>query len=210
MIFNFSKKNQFTTRIKLGEENVETVSNTKLLGTVITNNLKWNANTSELVKKGNARMQLLRSVASFTRNRADLTTIYKLFIRAVLELNSSVWHSTLSQENKQDLERVQKTAFKIILRKEYISYENAQKNLKLNSLEERRKELALTFAKKCITNPKTGKMFPLKSKRLNNITRLQEKFQITKAKKERLKKSSIPYMQNLLNEDEKEAQKYNK
>ena len=53
-------------------------------------------------------------------------------------------------------------------------------------------------------------MFPLKSKRLNNITRLQEKFQITKAKKERLKKSAIPYMQNLLNVDEKEAQKYNK
>ena len=37
IIFNFSKDNQFSTGIKLNEEVIETVSETKLLGTIITN-----------------------------------------------------------------------------------------------------------------------------------------------------------------------------
>ena len=104
---------------------------------------------------------------------------------------------------------MQKTAFKLILGKRYTSYEEALKILKLDTLEERRKQLALTFAQKCVLNPKTKNMFPLKSKRHTNITRKIEKFQVVKARTERLKNSSIPYMQNLLNEDENQAKKYN-
>ena len=128
----------------------------------------------------------------------------------MLELNSNVWHSALTQENTQDLERVQKTAFKIILREKYVSYENAQAVLKLKALSERRNDLALAFAQKCSANPKTEKMFPLKIKRLNNITRNIEKYQTTKAKTERLKMSSIPHMQKLLNKNEVLKEKYNK
>ena len=34
-----------------------------------------------------------------------------------------VWHSGLFEENAQDLERIQKTALKIILQEEYSSFE---------------------------------------------------------------------------------------
>ena len=210
MIFNFTNKQKFNTRMKLGDKNVETVSSTKLLGTIITNDLKWNQNTAYLVKKANARMVLLRSVASFTNNQEDLKTIYKLFIRSILELNCSVWHSKLTQENTQDLERIQKTAFKVILRKEYKSYESAQIILQLDSLEERRKQLCVKFATKCTEHPKLKNMFPLKTKRLTNITRKSDKFITTKAHTERLKSSAIPYMENLLNKEEVKKKLYNK
>ena len=105
-------------------------------------------------QKANARMQLLRSVANFTKNRKDLVTIYTLFIRSVLELNCNVWHSSLTLENTEDLERIQKTAFKIILGKKYTNYEAAKAFLKLDSLVERRKQLSLTFAKKCTETKK--------------------------------------------------------
>ena len=39
MIFNFSRDNQFTTEIELNGDIVETVSETKLLGTIITDKL---------------------------------------------------------------------------------------------------------------------------------------------------------------------------
>jgi len=195
MIFNFTNNFKFATRVQLENDNVETVNSTKLLGTIITNDIKWNENTANLIKKANARMQLLTNVATFTKNLEDLKSIYVLFIRNMLELNSNVWFSSLSVENKEDLERVQKTAFKIILRKQYISYENAQNVLNLKSLEERRNQLALDFAKKCTKNIKTKNMFPLKTKRLNNCTRNKEVYKTTKAKTERLKKSSIPQMQ---------------
>ena len=51
MIFNFTEKYQFTTRLKLNDDNLEVVRQAKLLGVIISDNLKWDENTSYLVKK---------------------------------------------------------------------------------------------------------------------------------------------------------------
>ena len=40
MIFNFSKNYQFTTKLAVNDKNIELVKETKLLGTVITDDLK--------------------------------------------------------------------------------------------------------------------------------------------------------------------------
>ena len=93
MIFNFTNNSQFSTRTKLNNKNVEIVDKTKLLGLVITNDLKWEENTDLLVKKANARMQLLRKCANFTKNVEELKNIYILFMRSVLEQSCTVWHS---------------------------------------------------------------------------------------------------------------------
>ena len=47
MIFNFSKNNQFSTEIKMENDVIETVTETKLLGTTITSDLSWNKNTEK-------------------------------------------------------------------------------------------------------------------------------------------------------------------
>ena len=57
IIFNFSRKFQFTTKLSVENENIEIVKEVKLLGTYITDDLKWNKNTTELVKKSYKRMQ---------------------------------------------------------------------------------------------------------------------------------------------------------
>ena len=59
MIFTFNNNYQFSTRNKLNDVNVEVLNKTKLLGTIITNDLKWEENTYFLVQKANKRMQLL-------------------------------------------------------------------------------------------------------------------------------------------------------
>ena len=56
MIFNYTDNFQFTTRLKLKDEVKEVVDSTKLLGTIISNDLKWDQNTKMIVKKANARM----------------------------------------------------------------------------------------------------------------------------------------------------------
>ena len=48
MIFNFSKKNQFTTNLKVNDESIAIVKEAKLLGTVLTDKLTWNINTEEI------------------------------------------------------------------------------------------------------------------------------------------------------------------
>ena len=74
--------------------------------------------------------------------------IYILFIRSLLEQSATVWHSSLTQDNSDDLERVQKSAFKIILNQRYKDYSNALKILDMNTLKERREPLCLSFAMK--------------------------------------------------------------
>ena len=108
MIFNFTDKYQFSTRLVLNDQNIEVLNSTKLLGTIICDDLKWDLNTSNIVKKSNARMQLLRKVTSFGPSEEDLKDIYFLFVRSLLEQSATVWHSSLTVENREDLERVQK------------------------------------------------------------------------------------------------------
>ena len=55
----------------------------------------------------------------------DMKHIYIVYIRSLLEQSSNVWHSGLTVQNQNDLERVQKVALKIILGSEYKNYENA-------------------------------------------------------------------------------------
>ena len=208
MIFNFSKNKQFSTRMTVKSENVEIVEQSKLLGTVITSDLKWNFNTEKIVKDSNKRLRLLHAASKFTTRTSDLKIIYMAFIRSKLEQSAVVWHSSLTENNRADLERVQKAAVKIILKNSYNNYEEALKTLKLESLDARRTRLCFKFAKNCLKNEKMKKLFPLAEKKHGMATRTQEKFKVYKAKSERYKKSSIPYMQNLLNENAKKIKQF--
>jgi hypothetical protein len=178
------------------------INSTKLLGTIITSDLRWEENTSQIVKKSNARMELLRRVASFGTSVEDLKNIYFLFVRSQLEQSAVVWHSSLTEENRSDLERVQKSAVKIILGERYINYEKGLDELGIESLEERRNILCQRFATKCLKNEKAAKMFPLNEKTHQMDTRKMEKFKVQHAHTDRLKIFALIHMQNLLNEQE--------
>ena len=160
MLFNFTKNYQFSSRLKIDNEIVETVQEMKLLGTIITNDLRWNANTENIVKKANSRMELMRRISNFGASWDDLKNIYILYIRSLLEQSCTVWHSGLSQENIQDLERVQKSAMKLIMKESFRSYEHALNILELESLQDRRELLCLNFAKKCLNNEKMKDLLP--------------------------------------------------
>ena len=203
MIFNFTDKYQFSTRLSIDENPVEVIDSTKLLGTIITNDLKWEENTAFIVKKANAKMELLRRVAGFGARIEDLKEIYFLFVRSQLEQSSVVWHSSLTDENKNDLERVQKSAMKVIMGERYKGYQKTLNDLDIETLDERRERLCLRFAQRCLKNEKTNKMFPLNENNHAMKTRNNEKYQVQHANTGRLKNSPLIYMQHLLNMNEK-------
>ena len=202
MIFNFTDKYQFSTRLSINDNPIEVIDSTKLLGTIITNDLKWDQHTAHIVKKANSRMELLRRVASFGTSVEDLKNIYFLFVRSQLEQSAVVWHSSLTEDNKHDLERVQKSAVKIILGEKYKTYQQALSELGIDTLDVRRENLCIRFAKKCVKNDKTAQMFPLKEKKHAMQTRKTEKFEVQNANTDRLKDFALIYMQNLLNKHE--------
>ena len=79
MIFNFTDNYKFTTRIKLKGSNIEVVDSMKILGTVVNNKLSWDENCSLIIKKVNARMQLLRSLQSFGASIEEMVHLWIVF-----------------------------------------------------------------------------------------------------------------------------------
>ena len=81
------------------------------------------------------RMGILHRLNEYDVPIEDLVLIYILYIRSVLEQSAVVWHSSLTEENRNDLERVQKTALKIILKNKYHTYESALQRTNLEALD---------------------------------------------------------------------------
>ena len=119
MIFNFTHNYQFSTNLSHNGDDVEVINQTKLLGTIITDDLKWHKNTESLVRRANTRMRIMHKISEFSAPREDMIQIYFSYIRSILEQSSTVWHSSLTVEDSQDIERVQKSAVRIILKDEY-------------------------------------------------------------------------------------------
>ena len=201
IIFNFNRGKQFTTKVELKEEPLEIVNEVKLLGVIISDDLKWHKNTNYLTKKANKKMRMLHIAAKFTKNSDHLKHIYKTFIRSNLEFSSTVWHSSLSVADKQDLERVQKAAVKVILGKNYQNYKKALGELKLESLDERREAMAMKFVKKSLDNSNFSKLFPLREIKHGMRVRKSEKYTVKSSKTKRHSDSAVPYLQKLLNKD---------
>ena len=206
LIFNFSRKKQFITNIRINNHVVETVRSKKLLGTIIEDNLKWNLEIERLIKAANKRMMLLHKVSKFTSRISDLKLIYNSKIRSLLETSCVVWHSSITLKQRAMLERLQKCAFRVILKNSYESYENALKVMNMETLDARREKLCMRFAKSCLRHDRMNSLFPIKTSH-SMIKRKTNKFIVNKAITERYKKSAIPYMQRMLNEEERQLQR---
>ena len=172
--------------------------------TVITDDLKWEKNTEKIIKEANKRMFFLHKLSRFTKSKVDLKKIYILQIRSKLEQSAVLWHSSITKKCEVNLERVQKSALKIILGDKYVDYDNALKVLNLQSLRERREDLCFKFARKCLQVPKLKKMFPRSHHDHDMSKRRSESFIVKRGLTERLRRSAIPHMQRLLNKHERE------
>ena len=199
MVINFTKKYQFSTRLSLDNKMLEEVKECNLLGLSMNNQLTWYNNTEKITQKANTRMIILHKLYEFNIPMEEMVNIYILFIRSVVEYACVVWHSSISSEESNNIERVQKTALRIILKSDYDNYHSALRLVSLSTLKERRRKLSLSFAKKCLKSDDNKDLFPQVEKLVN--TRQHERFFVTPARTERLAKSTIPYLQRLLNEE---------
>ena len=86
MVFNPCSSIDFSPEFSLENNDLEVVDEMRLLGIVIKSDLKWTANTENMVQKANKRIWILR--------RLD---VYIKQIRSVLELAVPVWHCRINQ-----------------------------------------------------------------------------------------------------------------
>ena len=197
MVVNFTEKFQFNTRLSLENQHLEQVRETRLLGVVINDKLTWHSNTEFIVKKAYKRMIILHNLFDFGLPISEMVNIYILYIRSILETSAVVWHSSITQTETNEIERVQKVALRIILGSDYENYPTALDICGLQTLSDRRITLCKQFARNCIKSSEMSHIFPLNHHAAN--TRNPEKFLVNPANTGRLANSAIPYMQRLLN-----------
>ena len=152
MVFSRSET-EVATRLALNGNTLERIEEVKLVGVWITTWLDWEKNTKEICKKAYARITMLTKLKYAGVPNEDLITVYILYIRSLLEYCSVLWHSTLTGEQCNNLERVQKLCLKIILGQEYDGYANALETCSLESLETRREAKCLQYGLKSLLHP---------------------------------------------------------
>ena len=170
------------------------MNETKLLGLTITDNCRWDANTKHMVIKGNARLWFLRRLKSLGASKDTLVDIYKLFCRSVLEYGAPVWSGNLSKGNAQDIERVQRNAYRIIFGASFTDYDECLEDKEEETLAARRDKLCINFAKSCLKDPKFSEWFPK-----GICTRNKTNYLVPESKTKRYGRSAIPHITRLLN-----------
>ena len=142
----------------------------------------------------------LRWLKPLGENTSELLEIYRTQIRSVLEFAVYACNTGLTLKQINQLERVQKTAFAVILGFQYESYSKALKLLNMETLAKRRRDLCFTFAKKSLKHEKYKSWFCVNNP--SNITRSKKpELKNPEALKRRFEKSPLFYLTNLLNEN---------
>ena len=204
MTIKYLQKQEFAARFFANGKLLERKYVSKVLGVWLQEDGEWAKNTSELCKRSYAKMKMLTKLKYAGVSRNDLLDLYKLFIRGSAEYCSVAWHSGLTQAQSKAIEKIQSTALKIILNRDYISYEDALLKTGLTTLYQRQQERCLSFSLKCLNHPQNKRLFP-RNVENNNFVRDHEEFKVNHAYNNFYKNSAIPFNQRLLNKHAKES-----
>ena len=140
ILFNQCKKYDFEPKFQLGTETLQYVEEINLLGITLRSDLSWSSHILNITTKAYKRLWILRRLRNLGASTSDLIEVFTKQIRPVLEFSVPVWHSNTNKKCSNSIERVQKSALKIILQEKYsASYESALKLVNLQCLLERRK-----------------------------------------------------------------------
>ena len=146
--------------LKIGTKSLSFVSSAKVLGIWLQEDLKWDSQIDHLCKNANKRLFMLRTLKRFGFNTSELITVYRGYIRPIIEYADVIWHSSLTLKQSQTLESIQRRACKIMLGFEYVSYVNALEICDLDLLSARRETHCLNFARSLLKSERTKMLIP--------------------------------------------------
>ena len=198
MKFNFSKKHDFPLEVYMGQEVLEEVTEMKILGVIISSDLKWQSNTDYIVKKAMSTIWLIRRMKQMGVSESLLADFWAKEGRSRLELAVPLWHSGLSVRQTAAIERCQRVAVAAATGAGWQEYDATLARLGLTRLAVRREKLCRTFATRTVARSRHGDMFPRREH--GHFTRRGgNAFQEDACRTRRRHNSAHPYLARLLN-----------
>ena len=162
----FSKAEREFSPITVSDIDLETVESIKLLGLHLSRNLKWNAHVTEIARIVVPRLYFLRQLRRSKVATKELVLFFTTCIRPLTEYACQMYHNSLPNYLRDDLERLQKRAMRIIFGD--ISYSESLERVQLPTLFNRRKELTTQYFEKIACNPNHRLYNILPEKNVNN------------------------------------------
>ena len=148
---------------------IERVSSFRLLGIQIDNNLKWASHTAYIYSKASSRLYFMKLLKRSGASIDDMLHFFKTVVRSLLEYACPVWHNSLTGEQSDVIESIQKRAFKIIFGSNIIDYQQMCLLYNLPTLSERRDTACKRFYEKSVLRSTSCLHYLLPSCRDNNI-----------------------------------------
>ena len=187
--------------LEIGGAKLEVVNDTKILGLPVQSNLCWDQQVNSMVSRCGRRLYMLSRLKRFGVPVEDLVSVYVGYVRPLVEYAVPVWHGSITAQQAQQLERIQKRACRIILGPTYTTYTEALASTGLQSLEERRYHLCAQFANKCITSDRYADLFPVNNRSHSMCLRKTNPYRVPRYRTNRYGNSSIPYLTQILNDN---------
>lgn len=122
-------------KISLNEMPLSLVSNDKVLGIQVDNNLTWSEHISKVSKKMSTNVWLLSKIKSYLSVEHRLL-FYKSYIQPHLDYANIVWGNT-TKTNLLQIERLQRRACRVILNYNLENVHQAMNDLKIMTFQER-------------------------------------------------------------------------
>ena len=202
MKFNFRKSLDFPAIYRFengGMLNV--VSEAKILGVVISEDLKWSPHVKYMLHRANKKIWVLRRMKILNLDTHILTDFYCKEVRSILEFGVSVWHSGITVKNSLQLETVQKICINIILKELpcKLSYEVKCTLLNLEPLHFRRQDLCKRFIQKASLDPQHEDLF-CKHPRNTKTRKIQPTYREFHCRTSRFYNSPLCFLTRILNQ----------
>ena len=157
-----------------------------------------------------SKMWLLRRLKKLDIDIDIILDYYLKEIRPLAEHGAVIWSSGLTKSQSNDLEKIQKVAFRIILEDSYLTYEVACTLLNVLPLDLRRTQLCTNFALKLFGSPRGTEFFKpaqvISKTRSKNQVLVEEKQCNTK----RCFNAPHNYLARLVNLNKKKIENKNK
>ena len=203
MTFNFTKTLDFPPEFTIGDTDndpLEIVSVTKLLGIMVSDDLKWNAHVEFMCKKASNKIWLLRRMKILNLEAEILLDFYCKEVRSILEFGVACWNGGLTQKMIDQIERIQKICVTIIVCDiDFdISYKVGCILLGIEPLCYRRKDMCVRFIQKTSCDPRHADLF---TRTTNNFNTRQDHhlYREYTCKTKRFFNSPLCYLTRLLN-----------
>ena len=191
-----SRTKDFMPELKMDGKTLDVIYQLKLVGLVITADLSWAEHVDYTVKRVKSTMWQLLRLKQMNAPKEKLIEFYILKIRSILMFGAVCFHSSLTAEQSQLLERQQLSCLATILGSEYTTPSRALQLTNLPTLATLREEACFKWAVKAQASSQHSHLFPV---RPSHNTRSGTVFKEPQCRGSRYYRSAVPAMARLLN-----------